>query len=196
MGVAAQAATLRRKPRLLGSERPLPGPGPEAEEGEGRPALRTGHTSASPAAARAPGRRGERLLLETGPPRTSGASAGRSLRRAAPVAPLALGHEERRARHLQLSHDDEERRVEDLGQADARPQGDGEVEQRDELGHPLEQRRLPPLAAELVERLLVLEDDGRAHDAASPRPARRTGACACACSRRSIPPGAGRSPSP
>ena len=86
--------------------------------------------------------------------------AGRGPRASAVVARPRRARRAPRA-DLQLPHHDEERGVQDLLSREPGAERRGEVEQRDQLRHPLQERRLAALAPELVERPLVVEDDGR-----------------------------------
>ena len=153
--------------QLLAPERPALRPRPEPEQRDRSPAAPHG------AHEREPGAREPRLARWRDdrrggrPPRTRAARAprpgGLGRRAGGSVPALAVGDVERPARDLQLPHHDQQRRVQDLAAGERRAEGRREVEQRDQLGHALEQRRLAPLAPELVERLLVLVDDRRAH---------------------------------
>ena len=183
------------KARLLRAEGPPLGPRPEAEERD-RPARLPHRADEGEAGLREsrvgrPG--GERPLGHVGPLDRLRRPGAESPRRAAAVAAVLPGHVERAARNLQLAHHDQERRVEDLRAAERRAEGRAEVEQRDQLRHALEEGRLAPLAPELVERLLVLEDDGRRHGTPPrfPRPA-----CSSPCSTRCGGPRGGTSRSP
>jgi len=72
-------------------------------------------------------------------------------------------HEQTSPRGLHFAHDDQEGGVQDLAPAERGVESGGQVQQGDQLGHALEQRRLVTLAPELVERLLVREHDRRIH---------------------------------
>ena len=154
---------------LLAAEGPLPRAAGRGRAGRscGRP-RRTGHTRASPACAKpgSPGAGVERgRRRPRGRPASAGAPGRQPARGAQPehAGRFAVRHVEGAPRHLQLAHHDQQRRVQDLAAAEGGAERRREVEQRDQLGHALQQRGLAPLAPELVERLLVLVDDRRAH---------------------------------
>src|SRR6185503_19859440 len=92
-----------------------------------------------------------------------GRARGQPARRAHVVGPVRGPYEQAPPPRLQLAHLDEQRGVEDLLPAHRRVQGGREVQERDQLGHALEERAGLPRSPEIVERALVLEDDGNFH---------------------------------
>ena len=79
------------------------------------------------------------------------------------VAAALRAYEEGPARGRHLPHHDEEGGIQDFRPRQARVQRGGEVQEGDQLRHPLQQRRGAALAAERVESALVLEHNGRVH---------------------------------
>ena len=153
---------------LLVAERMAVGPRPQPQDRD-RPvgledraqdleAVRLEHPGASPLLAEDHVRSPERVEVDLrGRPRRE------APRRLDPVASALRAHEQRAARRGQLAHHDEEGGVEDLGARQTRVERGREVQQRDQLRHPLEQRRRAALAPEGVEGALVLEHDGGVH---------------------------------
>ena len=127
----------------------------------------------------------ERARLVALVPDRLGRAGRQRARRAQPEGTLGRDPQPA-ARDLQLAHHDQQRGVEDLAARERGAEGRREVQQRDELRHPLQQRGLAPLATELVERLLVLVDDRRRHGAVPAGLRLRSEQTLCRARRRKV----------